>query len=111
MSCILRKTELLSFQEVAIMSLTKDKLATSLQTQIGMTKPESLDIVEHLFEIMKSTLANGEDLLISGFGKFTVREKKERVGRNPQTKEQMILRERKVVVFKSSGRLRERMNE
>ena len=93
------------------MALTKDKLATSLQTQIGMTKPESLEIIENLFEIMKSTLANGDDLLISGFGKFHVREKKERVGRNPQTKEQMMLRPRRVVVFKTSGRLRGRMNE
>ena len=93
------------------MALTKDKLATSLQTQIGMTKPESLEIIENLFEIMKSTLANGDDLLISGFGKFYVREKKERLGRNPQTKEKMMLRPRRVVVFKTSGRLRGRMNE
>ena len=89
------------------MSLTKDKLATRLQTEIGMTKSESLDIVEKLFEIMKSTLESGEDLLISGFGKFSVREKKERLGRNPQTKEEMMLRPRRVVVFKTSGRLRE----
>ena len=93
------------------MTLNKEKLATRLQIEIGITKPESLDIVENLFEIMKATLANGEDLLISGFGKFSVREKKERVGRNPQTKEKMMLRERKVVVFKSSGSLRERVNE
>ena len=93
------------------MTLNKEKLATRLQIEIGITKPESLDIVENLFEIMKATLANGEDLLISGFGKCSVREKKERVGRNPQTKEKMMLRERKVVVFKSSGSLRERVNE
>ena len=93
------------------MALTKDKLATNLQTQIGMTRSESLEMVEELFEIMKATLESGEELLISGFGKFHVREKKERVGRNPQTREKMMLRARKVVVFKSSGRLRERMNE
>ena len=52
------------------MALTKDKLVTRLQTQIGMTKPESRQIVERLFAIMKETLADGEDLLISGFGKF-----------------------------------------
>ena len=92
------------------MALTKDKLATRLQTQIGMTRSESLEMVEELFEIMKATLESGEELLISGFGKFHVREKKERVGRNPQTREKMMLRARKVVVFKSSGRLRERMN-
>jgi integration host factor subunit alpha len=101
----------MSFQEVALMALTKDKLATKLQTEIGMTKSESLDMVENLFEIMKSTLGSGEELLIPGFGKFSVREKKERLGRNPQTKEKMMLRPRKVVVFKASSGLRERVNE
>jgi len=93
------------------MALTKDKLVANLQTQIGMTKPESRQIVEQLFEIMKSTLAVGEDLLITGFGKFNVREKKERMGRNPQTKESLMLNARKVVVFKTSGVLRGRVNE
>jgi integration host factor subunit alpha len=92
------------------MALTKDKLVTRLQTQIGMTKPESQQIVERLFAIMKSTLADGEDLLISGFGKFHVRQKKERRGRNPQTKESLMLPARKVLVFKASGVLREKMN-
>lgn len=93
------------------MALTKDKLATCLQTEIGMTKSECLEIVENLFGLMKSTLANGEDLLISGFGKFSVREKKERLGRNPQTGEKLTVRPRRVVGFKASGRLREKMNE
>ena len=69
------------------MALTKDKLVTRLQTQIGMTKPESRQIVERLFAIMKSTLGDGEDLLISGFGTFLVKQKNPRWGRNPQTKE------------------------
>ena len=92
------------------MALTKDTLVARLQTQIGMTKPESRQIVERFFEIMKSTLADGEDLLISGFGKFQVREKKARQGRNPQTKEKLMLRARRVVVFKTSGVLRERVS-
>jgi integration host factor subunit alpha len=92
------------------MALTKDKLTVQLQTQIGMTKSESKQIVEQVFEIMKSTLADGEDLLISGFGKFHVREKKERLGRNPQTKESLMLRARRVVVFKPSGVLRGRVD-
>ena len=92
------------------MALTKDKLITRLQTQIGMTKPESRQIVERLFAIMKGTLADGEDLLISGFGKFHVRQKNERRGRNPQTKEKLMLPARKVLVFKASGVLREKMN-
>ena len=65
------------------MALTKEKLVARLQTQIGMTKPETRQVVKGLFEIMKGTLANGEDLLISGFGKFWVRQKKARRGRNP----------------------------
>jgi integration host factor subunit alpha len=85
-------------------------ITVHLQTQIGMTKTNSWQLVERLFEIMKSTLADGE-LLISGFGKFHVREKKERLGRNPQTKESLMLRARKVLVFKMSGVLRERVNE
>jgi len=93
------------------MALTKDKLVTRLQTQIGMSKPESRQIVERLFEIMKDTLANGEDLLISAYGKFSVRQKNARRGRNPQTKESLILSARKVLVFKASGVLRERINE
>jgi integration host factor subunit alpha len=76
------------------MTLTKDALVTRLQTQIGITKPESRQIVERLFAIMKETLADGEDWLISGFGKFQVRQKNARRGRNPQTKESLMLRAR-----------------
>jgi integration host factor subunit alpha len=78
---------------------------------MGMSKQESGQIVESLFEIIKGTLANGEDLLISGFGKFCVRQKNARRGRNPQTQESLILAARKVLVFKASGVLRERINE
>jgi len=66
--------------------------------------------VERLFEIMKGTLANGEDLLLSGFGKFWVRQKNAREVRNFQTKETLILAARKVLVFKASGVLRKRIN-
>jgi integration host factor subunit alpha len=92
------------------MALTKDKIISRLQTQIGLTKQESQQAVERLFEVMKDTLANGEDLLISGYGKFSVRQKNARRGRNPQTKEALMLKARKVLVFKVSGVLRERMN-
>jgi integration host factor subunit alpha len=93
------------------MALTKDKLVSRLQTQIGLTKQESRQAVERLFEIMKHTLANGEDLLISGYGKILVRQKNARQGRNPQTKEALMLAARKVLVFKASGVLRKRINE
>jgi integration host factor subunit alpha len=92
------------------MALTKEKLIIRLQTQLGLDKQESRQIVERLLEIMKSSLAGGEDLLISGFGKFLVRQKQERRGRNPQTKESLVLAARSVLVFKSSGVLRQRLN-
>jgi integration host factor subunit alpha len=92
------------------MSLTKDKLITRLQTQVALNKQESRQIVERLLGIMKDTLTQGEELLISGFGKFSVRQKNARGGRNPQTKESLVLAARKVLVFKVSGVLRERIN-
>ncbi len=92
------------------MSLTKDKLITRLQTQMGITKQESREMVERLLGIMKDTLVQGDDLLISGFGKFSVKKKNARRGRNPQTKESLVLAARKVLVFKASGVLRERIN-
>ena len=93
------------------MALTKDKMVSRLQTQLGLTKQESRQAVERLFEVMKDTLANGEDLLISGYGKFSVRQKNARRGRNPQTKEALMLQARKVLVFKASGVLRKRLHE
>lgn len=91
------------------MTFTKYKLSTRLQTQIGIIKPESRQLVEQLFELMKSTLADGEDLLISGFGKFQVRQKKDRLGGNPITSEKLMVRTRKVEVFKASAVLRNMM--
>ena len=92
------------------MALTKEKLITRLQTQMGIRKQESRQIVNRLLGIMKDTLARGEELLISGFGKFSVRQKRERRGRNPQTKESLVLSARKVLVFKASGVLSARIN-
>jgi len=92
------------------MALTKEKLINRLQVQAGLTKQESRAVVERVLGIIKDTLSSGDDLLISGFGKFSVRQKNARRGRNPQTKENLILRARKVVVFKTSGVLRHRIN-
>jgi len=93
------------------MAITKDKLIILLQVQLGMDRQESRQVVERLLKIMKDTLSQGEDLLISGFGKFSVRQKNARRGRNPQTKEGIILAARKVVGFKTSGILRKRINK
>ena len=92
------------------MTLTKAQIIESIQNQIGFPKNTSSEIVETLLEIIKDALASGEDVLISRFGKFCVREKRERKGRNPATGDAMMLRSRKVVTFKCSGKLRNKIN-
>ncbi|MBC2733095.1 MAG: integration host factor subunit alpha [Desulfobacteraceae bacterium] len=91
------------------MALTKSDIVARVH-ELGFTKKKSVDIIESLLEIMKSTLENGDDILISGFGKFCVKEKNKRRGRNPATGSDLILRERKVVTFKCSGKLRNKIN-
>jgi len=91
-------------------ALTKEHIIDSIYHQVGLSKSRSRIIVERLFELIKRTLENKEDLLVSGFGKFIVKEKAERRGRNPQTTEDLQLRERRVVVFKTSGVLRNKIN-
>ena len=92
------------------MTLTKDQIVESVQNQTGFSKTKSSEIVETLLEIIKSTLASGGDVLVSGFGKLSVKEKNERKGRNPATGEDLMLAPRKVVTFKCSGKLRKRIN-
>ncbi|MBU1162032.1 MAG: integration host factor subunit alpha [Proteobacteria bacterium] len=92
------------------MTLTKAQIIESIQNQTGFPKNTSSEIVETLLEIMKNALATGEDVLISSFGKFCVREKRERKGRNPATGNAMMLRSRKVVTFNCSGKLRDKIN-
>lgn len=91
-------------------TLTKAQIVESLFAKNMFTKGDSARVIETLFEIMKQALEEGEDVLISGFGKFCVKEKSKRRGRNPQTGESMILSPRKVVTFKISGRLKEKLN-
>ena len=91
------------------MALTKNDIVTNVH-ELGFTKKKSVEIIETLLEIMKSTLEDNEDLLISGFGKFCVKQKKQRRGRNPATGADLILKERKVVTFKCSGKLRDKIN-
>ena len=92
------------------MSITKAHLADSIHDKLRLPKNQSVQVLESIIEIIKKTLENGEDVLISGFGKFCVKDKKKRRGRNPQTGEDLILGRRRVVGFKCSGKLRERMN-
>ena len=91
------------------MALTKNDIVASVH-ELGFTKKKSVEIIETLLEIMKNTLEKNEDVLISGFGKFCVKQKKQRRGRNPATGADLILKERKVVTFKCSGKLRDKIN-
>jgi integration host factor subunit alpha len=92
------------------MTLTKNDIARSIYTQLDFPKYRSVELVESLLEIIKKSLENGEDVLISGFGKFCVKNKRERKGRNPQTGDDMTLKPRRVVTFRSSGVLRDKVN-
>ena len=92
------------------MALTKNDITYSIRTRLGLPKYKSVEIVESLLEIMKRTLANEEEILISGFGKFSVKEKRQRMGRNPKTGEKMLLRSRRIVRFTTSGILRNKIN-
>ena len=92
------------------MALTKERIINRIYEEADFSKSESRQTVEALLELVKTTLEGGEDLLISGFGKFVVKHKRPRRGRNPQTKEDLQLRARKVIVFKTSGVLRKRIN-
>ena len=92
------------------MTLTKAEIAEQVHNQLGRSKKESAKMVEALFEIIKESLEGGEDVMISGFGKFSVRDKGERRGRNPLTGEPIMLPAKRVVTFKSSGKLREKIN-
>jgi integration host factor subunit alpha len=86
------------------MKLTKDRLIDAIVDDIGYQKNQSSQLVEALLEILKNTLEQGEDVLISGFGKFQVKSKNERRGRNPATGDEMMLPSRRVVTFKCSGK-------
>lgn len=92
------------------MTLTKAQIVDLIHEELPFPKNKSTEVIESLIEIIKYTLANGEDVLISGFGKFCVKNKRERRGRNPATGNDLILEKRKVVTFKCSGKLREKIN-
>jgi integration host factor subunit alpha len=93
------------------MALTKHDIVQQMQDQLGFQKNQSIDITETLLELIKSSLEAGDDVLVSGFGKFCVNEKKSRKGRNPSTGEDLMLPDRRVVTFKCSGKLREKINQ
>ena len=91
-------------------TLTKAQIIEDIAEANGFTRIKSVETTEIMLELIKSTLASGEDVLVSGFGKFCVKKKSERRGRNPATGEDLMLAPRRVVTFKCSGKLRERIN-
>ena len=92
------------------MTLTKAIIAEAISKKMNYTNMESLEMVDSLLEIMKQTLESGEDVLICGFGTFAVKKKMERQGRNPQNGQPMMIAPRKILTFKCSGKLRDRIN-
>lgn len=97
--------------ELEDVAITKAEIIETLYDQLGFQKAQYVDLVESLLEIIKTDLAAGNDVLISGFGKFQVKEKGERRGRDPSTDQDLMIRPRRVVTFKISGKLKKRLNE
>ncbi len=92
------------------MTCTKTTIIEKIIDSNNLKPTDAKDTIETLLEIIKSTLASGEDIMISGFGKFQVIEKSPRKGRNPATGDSMLLDKRRVVTFKCAGKLRDEMN-
>ena len=92
------------------MTLRKVDIVKSVAKQNGFTERKSMEVVETVLELIKSSLASGEDVMVSNFGKFCVKDKRERKGRNPETGDDMMLRARRVVTFNCSGTLRKKIN-
>ena len=92
------------------MTLTKEAITRSVFDRLDLSKAASAKAVEAIFEIIKKTLEGGEDVLISGFGKFCVKDKGKRRGRNPETGDHLMLAERRVVTFKCSTVLKKKLN-
>ncbi len=92
------------------MTLTKDDLLNSIGNRLGLSKFQSSRLAKSVLETIKTSLSNGENVLISGFGKFIVKEKAARRGRNPASGEDLTLDPRRVITFKCSPVMRERFN-
>lgn len=92
------------------MSLTKIEITNAIYEKLGIPKKDCSNIVESLFDILKDELVKGNDVLISGFGKWSIRSKKARKGRNPQTGATLRIDARRVITFKSSNVLRDAVN-
>jgi integration host factor subunit alpha len=92
------------------MAMTKADIVEALYEKVGFSKKEAADLVELVFDTIKGTLSQGQKIKISGFGNFVVREKRSRVGRNPQTGESIEISARRVLTFRPSQVLRAEVN-
>lgn len=91
--------------------MTKADIIEQIYEKVGFSKKESAEIVELVFDTMKETLERGEKIKISGFGNFVVRNKRPRIGRNPQTGEEIEITARKVLTFRPSQVLKAALNK
>jgi len=91
--------------------MTKADITEKIYSQLGFSKKESSDLLESILSIMKSTLEDGEKIKITGFGNFEIKQKKDRIGRNPMTGEALTIEARRVLTFKPSMLLRQAINK
>lgn len=93
----------------SVNTLTRADLAETINRKMGFSRAESLDLVESILAHMSDAMANGENVKISGFGSFILRDKKERIGRNPKTGVEVPITPRRVMTFRASQLLKERI--
>lgn len=105
------ETEAKPYSMTSGKTMTKAELIEAIYEKIGFSKKEAADIVEMVFDTIKETLEKGEKIKISGFGNFVIRHKRPRVGRNPQTGDEIEITERKVLTFKPSQILKGALNK
>jgi len=91
--------------------MTKAEIAEIVHARVGLSKKESAQMVDLILDSMRNTLARGEEVKISGFGNFMLRNKRKRCGRNPKTGEEIMITPRRVVTFRASPLLKEHLNE
>ena len=91
------------------MTITKNSLVNLLHDEVGLNKREAKEFIETFFEVIKLELESGNDVKISGFGNFNLRDKAARPGRNPKTGQDVTISERRVVTFKSGLKLRSKL--
>jgi integration host factor subunit alpha len=91
--------------------MTKIDIVEKIHTKIGFSKKESSDLLESLLSIMKETLESGEKIKVAGFGNFEIKQKKDRIGRNPQTGDSITIEARRILTFKPIAVLKQAINK